>query len=161
MEYRQSWKLIVCAAQLLREYAVKGTKQKIEKLTMAQEKVIMVVFAHPEGIMLKDIAEELGLTPGAVSQTIDIMVREGMLERVVSPQDRRAVSIRPTKKSRDLLQKNFTTFNNIMMSAQGDMTDSEKKAFVATLERVIELAVAQNKPNHHSGSVRILDVEGL
>jgi DNA-binding MarR family transcriptional regulator len=46
--------------------------------------------------MLKDIADELKLTPGAISQTVDILVRENIVERTVSPTDRRAILLRPT-----------------------------------------------------------------
>ena len=43
--------------------------------------------------MLKELAERLGLSSSAVSVMVDNLVRRGILQRVVQPDDRRKVMI--------------------------------------------------------------------
>ena len=50
------------------------------RLPLSQLRVVGVIYdRHPEGVMLKDIADELKLTPGAISQTVDVLVRENIV----------------------------------------------------------------------------------
>ena len=67
------------------------------RLPLSQLRVVGVIYdRHPAGVMLKDIADELKLTPGAISQTVDVLVRENLVERTTSPTDRRAILLRPS-----------------------------------------------------------------
>ena len=52
------------------------------RLPLSQLRVMGVIYdRHPEGIMLKEVADELKLTPGAISQSVDVLVRENLVER--------------------------------------------------------------------------------
>ena len=63
-------------------------------LTLAQLKVLGVLADHyPEPMMMKEIAAELGQTPGAVSQMIDTLCHQDVLERNVVESDRRSVAV--------------------------------------------------------------------
>ena len=72
------------------------------RLPLSQLRVVGVIYdRHPEGVMLKDIADELKLTPGAVSQTVDVLVREDIVKRTVhAPRLLRGVSRRSLVVSR-------------------------------------------------------------
>ena len=76
------------------------------RLTLAQARVIKVIYTRaPEPVILKDIAEELGITPSAVSQTVDWLVRENLVDRIPSPTDRRSVMLRPSRRGEDFRQE--------------------------------------------------------
>ncbi|MFA7232254.1 MAG: MarR family transcriptional regulator [Victivallaceae bacterium] len=95
-----SWKMIFEISRKLHDLGILEEQNPSDKVTLAQARVIGVVFSRaPQSVMLKEIAEELNLTPGAVSQTIDILVKEDMLERCTAEHDRRAVAIRPSEKA--------------------------------------------------------------
>ncbi len=132
------WKLIFQASHNLKEYAlgIIGV-EKTAHITVAQERVLAVVFSSPDGIILKDIAAELHLTPGAVSQTIDSMVRDGILERIASPHDRRAVSIIPSARMMEYKNQNADIFKKIINEAWSDVNAKEREAFVEILEKII------------------------
>lgn len=140
---KQSWQLIMQAANVLREYGLTAAGKsaacrRAEKITIAQQRVLAIVFAHPEGVMLKDVAAELGLTPGAVSQTIDVLVRDGILTRTVSPQDRRAVIIEPTEECRNLHRETNEVFERVMESVLRKATPDERESFVKILKMMVE-----------------------
>lgn len=64
-------------------------------LSIPQLKLLGCLFRHKgEGMRLKDIAFEMDITPGGMSQAVDVLVRNGLVERFSSEVDRRAVSIR-------------------------------------------------------------------
>ena len=66
-------------------------------VTIAQTKMISCIFSeHQDGIMLKDLARELGVSPGAASQTLSSLVKTGLIDRCVNENDRRSVIIRPS-----------------------------------------------------------------
>lgn len=64
-------------------------------ISISQLKLLGCLFRHKgEGMRLKDIAFEMDITPGGMSQAVDLLVRNGLVERFSSEVDRRAVSIR-------------------------------------------------------------------
>jgi len=50
----------------------------------------------PDGLLLRDLAERIGVTPPSASVMVDTLVKRGFLERSISVDDRRAVRIRLT-----------------------------------------------------------------
>lgn len=159
---KESWHLIMQAANVLREYGLSAVGKSsagrcAERITIAQQRVLGIVFAHPEGVMLKDIAAELNLTPGAVSQTIEVLVREDILTRTVSPLDRRAVIIEPTEDCRKLHRETKEVFNRVMESVLRKVTPDERESFVKILEMVIEKA-DDRRGTSQSGAKRVSQV---
>ena len=84
----------------VRNLAAVRDKFRMRAHTLPQVKVMQVLFERAEeGAKLKDVARELGLTPGSVSQTVDSLVRTGFVRRTADAVDRRAVRLFPTKKA--------------------------------------------------------------
>lgn len=149
-----SWTQFFRAAHMLREYALTMTEGKSDKITIAQEKVLMVVFSNSDGVMLKDIARELQLTPGAVSQTIDTLVRDGVLQRAASMRDRRAVIIRPTERTLRVQKANEGILREIMTQALGKVSESDRKAFTRVLGNIYEIAHTLHR-QHQEEALRV------
>lgn len=137
-EFDESWTLILKTAMKLRDYFASSSGNKSDAVTFAQEKLLTVVMDYPDGIMLKDIASILGLTPGAVSQTLECLVKEELLERIPVPHDRRAISIHLTEKSHSMQERFSRHFNRIMASVRDKTSDKERNAFVKVLKTVFE-----------------------
>lgn len=57
---------------------------------------VFALVPRDEGMRMSVLAERLQLTPGAVTQLVDQLVRLGLVERVPDPTDGRAVIARPT-----------------------------------------------------------------
>ena len=94
------------------------------------------VFAHPDGVMLKDIAIEVGRSAGAASQTIDALVGEGLVERVVSRRDRRALVIFPTEKGREMRAAYLGKLNEAVAGSLETVAPGEREAFETVLEHI-------------------------
>ena len=80
-----------------------------QKITFSRIRVLTYLAqAQGEQVSIRDLAEELGVTSGGVSQMIDSLVKSDMVCRTTSKDDRRVVylSISETaKKSLDVLSK--------------------------------------------------------
>lgn len=134
-----SWILVFKAAAKLRDYATATTGGLNESITVRQERVLGVLFCHyPDGVMMKDIAKQLHITPGAASKTVDALVHEGLVERCFSENDRRAITVRPTEKSREFRELNYDNFNKLMQKLLDGTTEEERKGFKKILQVLID-----------------------
>lgn len=133
-KHYHSWHLMFRIVHFLRDFAACESEAPSETLTITHEKLMGVVFGSPEGLMLKDIAREMRITPGAASQAVDMMVRQGLLERLPSEHDRRAVIIKPTAKCRGFRDRTGERFDAIMKDVLARFTAGEREVFVNILE---------------------------
>ena len=76
--------------------------REITGLTVNQGRLFRVVWRmtenFPQGVMLRDLAERLGLSSSAVSVMVESLVQKGCLERITDQDDRRKVMIRLAEK---------------------------------------------------------------
>ncbi len=52
-----------------------------------------------EGKSVKELAEISGVTPGAISQFVNNLVKNGMVQREIDPRDRRVVRLKATEQA--------------------------------------------------------------
>ncbi len=118
------------------------------RLPLSQLRVVGVIYdRHPAGVMLKDIADELKLTPGAISQTVDVLVRENLVERTTSPTDRRAILLRPTAAGLELKEQHARQINAVMQTISKDVKDEDFDIFVKVLSHLLEQINTLQPPN--------------
>lgn len=154
------WMLIMRAADLSRNYAFAISEGEFEKVTMAQQHVLSAVYSNPgPGLMIKDIALQLNLTPGAVSQTVESLVKMDAVERVASEHDRRAVIIRPSKKGMGLRELLGKRINPVMRRALANATAAETATFVKIMSGIVDTMLELNGAERKSRSTRLHTVE--
>lgn len=134
-----AWTLILQTSDLIKNYAATMGNTAVDRITLAQQSVLSVVYSHHGGgVRVKDIAEELHLTPGAVSQTVEALVREGIVERVTDDHDRRAVLIRPSEKGRKIKEMASTHIGQIMRDVLAEVDDGDIEGFIKVINLVME-----------------------
>ena len=134
----QIWRNILRMADLLGSSGV-AVCDLPNRLPLPQLRVVGVIYdRHPSGVMLKEIADELQLTPGAISQTVDVLVRENIVERTVSPTDRRAILLKPTAMGLELKEQHARHVNNVMQSISKDISAEDLETFTRVLEHLLE-----------------------
>ena len=100
---------------------------------------MMVLFAighKREGISVKDLAESTGVTPGAITQFVDILVEKGLVMREGDPADRRIVRLKITDLARNqhekFRQEHMASFSRIF----DVLTNDEIKQLLALMEKI-------------------------
>jgi DNA-binding MarR family transcriptional regulator len=80
---------------------------------LAQLKSLMII--HIKGsINVRDLALELGVTPGNVTSIVDRLVGQGLVKRSEGQEDRRIVLLQLTDKGRETINKIHETGDNHM-----------------------------------------------
>ena len=116
-----------------------GNTVNNKKITLGKIRVISYLFANmDQPPMLKDIAEVFGLTPGAVSQTIDSLVEDGIVQRVQSSEDRRAIHISLTKQGIALKRRHDNYFTDYMDHFFRNIDEKKQQIFLEVLEQMVE-----------------------
>ena len=107
------------------------------QLTLAQARVVKIIYMRaPEPVILKDVAEELAITPSAVSQMVDVLVRQNLVERLPSPSDRRAVILRPTEWGEHYRQEHNAKAAALMRRLCGAVAPEKISVFAEVLGRL-------------------------
>ena len=80
--------------------------KKLGRVTVHQARIFGHIFSNPDvDVRIKRLAHDLDVTPAAVSQAVERLVSDGLLDRRSDPKDRRAVVITISDKGRQLLDE--------------------------------------------------------
>jgi DNA-binding MarR family transcriptional regulator len=108
-----------------------------KRLGNSQQQLLMCV-AHrrDDGITIKELAEQLQVTSGAVTQMVDALETEGFIERREDPDDRRSVRIFFAKKA----HKQFGHFKTAKLNFLGQLLepldDEELEQLISLLTKI-------------------------
>ena len=92
----------------------------------------------------KEIAEQLSLTAGAVSQLIDSLVEQGLIERQADSQDRRVTRIVLSSKGLDIAKQIHENKHLLMRDVMESLTE-EELVIMLKVQRKIAERLQQNK----------------
>ena len=109
-----------------------------EQLVLSQVKLLLLIAGRDQGLKVTDVAEFLGVTNAAASRAIDRLVQRGLVDRSVSPRDRRAVELSLTPASRELLDAFREARNRELMRVFRDYPQDKLEQ---TAELLDELSV--------------------
>ena len=112
---------------------------------MPQFRALGIVRRHPD-VSLSDVARHLGMTTASASKLIDALVKQDLVTRVDSPEDRRRLVLNLTKTGRQALR-------HARKAALGELADilarlDEPDRFAFTQAMTVlrrELTEEQNK----------------
>lgn len=88
------------------------------------------------GISVKEIAESLHITPGAVTQIVDKAVEIGMATREEDPNDRRSQKIKLSEKARARVKEFRSNFVERLSSRFSNLTDTEVSQLITLLDKI-------------------------
>ena len=111
-----------------REYAKYG-------LTVGQTFILFDLLDH-DGSAVKDIAERVQVDSPAITGFVDRLIREELVERVVDPDDRRAMKIHLSPKGRELAIKLLPVAQTLNRKMEELVGGKEIKKLLQILDRV-------------------------
>ena len=133
--WRGLWKLSSLMRSRGEHSEILRNDEMAQRITLAQARVIDQFFKEPSGgMMLKDLASRMHLTPGAVSLLVDALVRQNVLSRKISENDRRAVSITLSETGKDFRQRFERFFDDLSSEMIADIDPRELDTFLRVLE---------------------------
>lgn len=108
---------------------------------------IMILFSivhHKDGVSVKHVAEVLGVTPGAVTQFVDVLVEKNLVKRGEDISDRRKQKLLLTTFASENFAKFKKDYYASMSALFAQLNDEELKQFVTLLEKVTAADISKN-----------------
>ncbi len=107
--------------------------------TFAQLRILSYIrFSPGESVKVKEIADELHLTPAAASQIVERMVQLGIVERSPVPGDRRSVRVTLSPDGRDCYAQSDKVFEKLMKKLLKDVPKEKLQIFQEVLDSLLK-----------------------
>ncbi len=134
------WKQLFQTTEKIRNYQSRAiSKGKAPDITMTQMQIIGCVMFSPEkSVRVRDISEELGITPGGISQQVDTLVKMGLLERKTDEKDRRAVCITLSEKGKEINQWVDQFLSSLFQKLLADVPEEKRWVFAEVLDSMYQ-----------------------
>ena len=119
-------------------------------ITGARYTLLMTLYFSRENLLAQnEISRELNVSRTNITNLIDGLERDGLVERMPNPSDRRVSYAQLTDRGRALCVKLMPTMAQLMEDATRDFSPDERVQFKAFLYRVQRNIVATH-PGHYS-----------
>ena len=133
------WKQLFETSESVRNFYERNISRKPKReLTISQLRVMSCIFFNDSGVMrIKDISEELGITAGGISQSVDVLVNAGLLTRCKDEHDRRAVAVALSEYGLKVRAEVYEEFEQMFMPFLDGVTEEEKESFANVLGKIL------------------------
>lgn len=111
-------------------------RSELESVTVHQ--LGALAYLPPGGANMRQFAEAVGITGAAATALADRMVKQGLVERRYSPEDRRIVWLVPTEKARSLLERYRSWQRQAMNAALTRLDPGQLATFLEVLSVLTE-----------------------
>ena len=136
---KTAWTMLFRVVDRLRAKSARNVSIPNMKITLGKIRIINYLFVREgEPPMLKEIAETFGLTSGAVSQTVDALAADGVVERIPSSVDRRSVHISLTPFGLSIRKQLESYLTDVMSGILDDVPEDKQEAFMEVLQDMSE-----------------------
>src|SRR5262249_49013893 len=91
---------------------------------------------HPEGLKMGELSKLLMVSGGNVTGITDQLEKDGLVERVTPPDDRRAWKVRLTGNGRQVFESMATVHEERIVDLEGGLSQNEKQQFYGLLGKL-------------------------
>ena len=132
------WKKLLRTTEKIRNYQSRAiSKGKAPDITMTQMQIMgCVLFSLEKSGRVRDISEELGITPGGISQQVETLVRLGLLDRKTDAKDRRAVCITLSEDGKALNRRLDDWLTTLFQRLLDGVPEEKCRIFVEVLDKM-------------------------
>ena len=133
------WKLLFETSESVRNFYERNMSRKPKKeLTISQLRVMSCIFFNDSGVMrIKDISDELGITAGGISQSVDMLVNSGLLTRCRDEHDRRAVAVALSEYGKKVRSEVYEQFEKMFAPFLDGVSGEELHVFKTVLDKIL------------------------
>ena len=126
---KTAWTMLFRVVDRLRAKSARNVAIPNMKITLGKMRIINYLFVREgEPPMVKEIAEMFGLTSGAVSQTVDALAADGVVERIPSSVDRRSVHVSLTPFGKSIRKQLEVYLNDVMTGILDEIPEDKQEA---------------------------------
>lgn len=136
---KTAWTMLFRVVDRLRAKSARNVTIPNMKITLGKIRIINYLFIREgEPPMVKEIAETFALTSGAVSQTVDALAADGVVERIPSSVDRRSVHVSLTPFGKEIRKQLEVYLTDVMSGILDEIPEEKQEAFLEVLQDMSE-----------------------
>ncbi|TGE34381.1 MarR family transcriptional regulator [Desulfosporosinus sp. Sb-LF] len=90
------------------------------------------------GMRVTEISEKLGITPSGVTHSINSLEKNGFIERLADPKDRRIVLVRATEKSKKIIKQLYAERVQFIEGLVTFLGESDSKEFIRLFSKALD-----------------------
>jgi DNA-binding MarR family transcriptional regulator len=105
-------------------------------LSPPQVRLLFVIGSREEGFQVTELADKIGITPGAVTQFVDALVEKDLVSREGDPSDRRIVRLKLTQTAKAHYENLRKEYLASMTRAFGVLSDAELRELIRIFGKV-------------------------
>jgi len=136
-------RLLACTARI--EGVIRNRLRGEFETTLPRFDLMAQLERHPDGLAMGELSQRLMVTGGNVTGITDQLEAEGLVQRLVPPDDRRSTLVKLTPAGRRQFRKMATTHEGWIVELL-DGWSVEEKAQVQALLGILKLHLAQVDP---------------
>lgn len=130
---RVLWQFIHSAMQGLWRYA------RERGISISQLFILQRIYANTRGgCNVSLISEQMGVSNAAISQTLDLLVQEGLVTRTEDPQDRRHKRILLTDQGEKIVHESLEAEQTWLLDRITDFSDEERALLTEALQLLLQ-----------------------
>lgn len=115
-----------------------------QKVSLPQIHALRYVWLH-DNVLMGDLAAGLSISYPSATNMVKRLERQGLVERVVNPADRREVEVRLTKHGRELTERMEEERIRRMGEVLSTLSPEERDCLIKGLQRFVIAAVADRE----------------
>jgi DNA-binding MarR family transcriptional regulator len=132
----------IAVTRLVRTHAA---RTRPAGLTLVELRALGAVDADP-GLLLKDLALVMGLTPATTSRLAARLVRRELVDRHADPADARAARFRLTRTGAAALARALRTLEAVLDTRLAGLSAADRQAIVRVARRVLPALALHGAP---------------
>lgn len=129
--------LLFTVGKMLKE---KFKQDGVNGITFSQVKTLHFIEGK-KNLTMKELADELNITPPSVTSLIDPFVLHGLVKRVYDPSDRRIVRLALTAKGKTYLTEHYKTMKQKMEKLVANLNQQQ----IDNLKEILETLLKNSK----------------
>lgn len=107
-----------------------------KNLTLNQMRALHILY-HDAGVLQRDLAHKLEITPAAISSAIRDLENQGLVVRQRDEADARSMRLHLSEVGRELIEQNLALRRKALMKLFKEMTHDEQLMIVEAFERAL------------------------
>lgn len=129
----------------LRYHRLMDRRMTAEGASLAQTKLLMFLHNQDQPARAADIAEFFGQAPRTVTGALDVLERDGMLQRQPDPHDRRAKRLSLTDSGRAAMQATEPMRRAMIDQIFGALDADERQQLESIIDKLAERVAEQEQ----------------
>ena len=131
------WLRLLTCTQLIEKQVRNGLREEFNT-TLPRFDLMAQLEREPQGMKMSELSRRMMVTSGNITPVTDQLVKEGLIERISLPDDRRAWLIKLTSKGRSQFKKMAKRHENWIVNSFEPLSSQEVKNLHTLLGRVKE-----------------------